>query len=607
MLSGSRTFASNIRRTLALVWRASPGWTAASAALVFAQALLPLASLELTRLVVNAVSQGVAGRPGSTAHVLLLIGLSAAAALATVIVGALSRFASVAQGQIVSDRVASLLHRKSAAVDLGYYENPDYHDTVHRAQREGSQRPTQIVAALIAGAQGAIGLVALGALLLSLGWWLGAALVAAALPGAAVRMRHSRTLYKWQRSRTGGEREAWYLNWVLTGDAFAKEVRLYRLADMLADRYAGLRGRLRGERLGYARARVRAEVAADTLSTLAGYALYGLVAVRALHGSLTLGDLVLYYGAVQRAQSSLGQLLGAVSELYEHNLFLTDLFTFIDLPATVAEPSAPKSLRSGRLQQGIRFDSVVYRYEGSERDVLCGVDLAIRPGEHAALVGANGAGKTTMIKLLCRLYDPTEGRVTIDGRDLREFSLQELRTRIGVVFQDFCCYQFTAAENVWLGDVTRPPDPIRVRAAAAAAGAAPLIEALPGGYETQLGKWFAEGTELSTGEWQKVALARAFYRDAPIVVLDEPTSAQDSPSERRVFERLHQLAVGRTAIFVSHRAATVQMADTIHVLEDGRITQSGTHVDLAAQDGGYARLFAPNGNGSSMRAATGVG
>jgi len=605
VLSMSRTFGGNLRRTMSLVWKASPGWTAVNAVLVIAQALLPLASLALIRLVVNAVAPAAAGHHASTRHVLVLVGLSAAVALAAVAAGALGRLAAVAQAQAVGDYVASVLHRKSGQVDLSYYENPDYHDTVHRAQQEGAERPTQIVSSLLSGAQGAIGLVALGALLLSLGWWLGAALVAAALPGAAVRMRHSRALYAWQRSRTTDERQAWYLNWVLTRDVFAKEVRLYGLGQLLAERYAALRERLRGERLGYARARVGAELAADALSTLAGYALYAIVAVRAAHGSLTLGDLVLYYQAVQRAQASLGQTLVSVSDLYEHNLFLSDLFEFLDLPTQVREPPVARSLPRTKLTRGIRFESVGYRYPNSKRDVLCGVDFTIAPGEHVALVGANGAGKTTLIKLMCRLYDPTEGRITIDGRDLRELSLQELRTRIAVVFQDFCCYQLTAIENVWLGDITGPPDPERVRAAAAAGGAAALIEGLPNGYDTQLGRWFAEGTELSTGEWQKVALARAFYRDAPIVVLDEPTSAQDSPSECRLFERMHQLARGRTAVFVSHRASTVQMADTIHVLEGGRITQSGTHDHLAREDGHYARLFQPPTGTPALSTAVG--
>lgn len=338
MLSAQRTFAANLRRTMSLVWKASPGWTAVNAVLVIAQALLPLASLALIRLVVNAVSQAAGHPHASAGQVLMLVGLSAAVALAIVTAGALGRLAAVAQAQTVGDHVASVLHTKSAQVDLSYYENPDYHDTVHRAQQEGAERPTQIVSSLLSGAQGAIGLVALGALLLSLGWWLGAVLVAAALPGAAVRMRHSRALYAWQRSRTTDERQAWYLNWVLTRDMFAKEVRLYGLGQLLAGRYAALRVRLRGERLGYARARVAAELAADALSTLAGYALYAIVAVRAVHGSLTLGDLVLYYQAVQRAQASLGQLLGSVSDLYEHNLFLSDLFEFLDLPSQAGEP-----------------------------------------------------------------------------------------------------------------------------------------------------------------------------------------------------------------------------------------------------------------------------
>jgi ATP-binding cassette subfamily B protein len=298
----------------------------------------------------------------------------------------------------------------------------------------------------------------------------------------------------------------------------------------------------------------------------------------------------MYTQAFQRGQGFLQQILSGLAGLYEDNLFLSNLFEFLDLRPKVVPPRHPRPVPK-LMKTGIVFDRVSFNYPGGDRKALEDVSLTIRPGEHVALVGENGAGKTTLIKLLCRLYDPAAGAITLDGVDLREYETAALRREISVILQDYARYHMTARENIWFGDITLPHEDRQVTEAARQSGADKVINGLPRGYETILGKWFEKGEELSIGEWQKVALARAFLRASQIIVLDEPTSSLDAGAEYEVFQKFRQLAEGRTAILISHRFSTVRMADRIFVLEKGGIVDSGTHDELIGRGGMYARLF----------------
>jgi len=351
-----------------------------------------------------------------------------------------------------------------------------------------------------------------------------------------------------------------------------------------------IRTQLRQERLSIDIHRSVAEIVTQSFAIMAVFAIYGFVAFRTLQGTLSIGDFVMYIQAIQRGAGYLKTVASNLGRLYENNLFLTYLFEFLALETKVKSPTTPVTLPRP-IQEGITFHDVHFHYPAGREKILNGINLTIRPGEHIALVGENGAGKSSLVKLLCRLYDPSAGRITLDGHDIREFNLTDLRQIISVVFQDFAKYQLTVQENIWLGDITRTPSPDAIRIAAELAGAHPMVERLPQGYDTLLGRWFEEGKELSIGEWQKIALARAFYRDAQIVILDEPTSAIDAKAEFELFQRFHELTKGRTAILISHRLSTVKMVDRIYVLQDGGIIESGTHDELVDGQGEYFKLF----------------
>jgi len=583
---------SNILRALRLVWDCGPHLTVATVALVLLQGLLPLAGLYLMKLVVDSVAGSLAasGKAVAFGSLALLIGLLGAVALLEAVFASLGRLVNMTQAQVVTDRMYDILHAKSLEVDLEYYESPQYHDTLHRAQREAPFRPTHLLNGLTQLVQSSISLVAMAGLLLWLHWGVVIILLAVAIPGALVRLRYAGKMHAWERKQTPTERRAWYFNWILTRDTHAKEVRLFDLGPLFMNRFREVRSQLRRERIEITNKRTMAELFALGGATVTVFGLFAFLAYRSIHGLITLGDLVMYYQAIQRGQGFLRDVLNGMAGLYEDNLFLSNLYEFLDLKPRLAEPSHPKPIPQ-LANTGIEFNHVTFQYPGESRKVLDDITLRIRPGEHIALVGENGAGKTTLIKLLCRLYDPTEGKITLDGVDLRQCRITDLRREISVIFQDYVRYHLTARENIWLGNTHLPPDQEAIVTAARQAGVDEVIAGLTNGYDTVLGKWFEGGEELSVGEWQKLALARAFLRNAQIIVLDEPTSAMDAKAEYEVFKKFHELAKGRTAILISHRLSTVKMADYIYVVEDGKIAESGTHDDLVDRGGRYADLF----------------
>lgn len=601
--------ALQLRKAVRLVWDSAPSWTAASVLLIFVQAALPLAALYLTKLIVDSVVLG----PESSSSVYILVALAALVALLAAAASSATEVIGEAQSALVTDRIQEILHAKSVEVDLEYYENPKYYENLHRAQQDAIHRPAKIVNGLLQAGRSGVSLLAVTALIVSLSWIVALVLILTGIPTAYSRWKYSRKLYLWQRDCTAKERKAWYHHWLLTGYDYAKEVRLFGLAPKFMGRYRNLRKIIRDERLSIILKRSAADLAAQGVAIVVVFATLAYIAHQALLGAITVGAMVMYFGAIQQSRSFLYGFFTSLSSLYENNLFLTNLYEFLDLEPKVAEPLTPRPVPRP-IQSGIRFSNVSFRYAGSEREVLRGVDITIRPGETVALVGENGSGKSTIAKLLCRLYDPTEGEITIDGVDLREFDTAELRREIGVLFQDYARYHFAAGENINLGrfdgglegkfdggfdrglegrsegglDGHRNAETVR---AAELAGADGFISRLEKGYDTVLGRWFDEGTELSSGEWQKVALARAFIRDSQIIILDEPTSSFDPLAEDELIGRFKDLSRGKMALLISHRLSTASMADRIYLLNAGQVVERGTHQELMEVGGRYARMF----------------
>jgi len=652
---------------LALVWRAAPGWTLASHALVVVQGLLPIALLVLTKWIVDAVAAGVASPDHALAWRQILIYIIAAGAVAVLIGIAATAAATVSeiQGRVVTDAVADKIHQKASEVDIEFFENPAGHDALYRAQEEAAYRPASVVSGLNQILQHGASVLAIAALLASLEWWVAVVLLLAAAPSALVRIGFSRRFFGWTRDHTHAERRAWYYHFLLSDGGHAREIRLFGLGGLFSTRYRDIRATLRRERLRLGTRRLASDLVGQVVASTLVFGTYAFVAARALAGAISLGGFVMYFQAFQRGLASLQGLLGGLASLYEDSLFLQNYHEFLDLPARVVDPATPVPLPAP-VRGSVEFERVTFRYPGAERDALTDVSIDIRAGEVVALVGENGSGKSTFVKLVCRFYDPDFGTVRIEGRDLRTVAQDEVRCQVSAIFQDFARYDLSMRENVWLGDANAParerwamqevaaagtaaeskrddlwlagsaavrttvgdvrenlsplgnvwPDGAgaaageswamqesaaaadvqparadRVEWALEQAGARSLTGRMPAGLDTVLGRWFDEGVELSLGEWQKIALARALYREAPIVVLDEPTSGMDALAEQRFFAAFRACIAGRTGIVVSHRFSTVKMADHIVVLDGGRLAEVGSHDELVAAGGLYARMF----------------
>ncbi len=514
------------------IWKCSHGWTLLFFVIAILRGVVTLAQLYMIKLIIDAVSSGILSehKEEVVRHVILLVLVAGVIYLFSILIDLLGNTVRQAQQLKLRDYLFEIIHRKSNSIDLEYYENSTFHDTLHRAQMEATYRPSYILNSIAGILQNSITIVVISGLLFSLHWAVALVLLVATIPGALIRLGFSRKLYRWERARTHNERLARYFSWMITGYYYAKELRLLELGNYFITRFRELRTELRRERMSIVIRRAMFEMITHLVGALAVFGSYAFIAYRTVMGVITIGDMVMYFQAFQRGTGALRQLLGGLAGVYENNLFLHNLFEFLDLKPKIVAPANGKVIPKP-LQRGINFENVSFTYPGTEIKVLEKINLKIEPGETIALVGPNGSGKTTLVKLLCRLYDPDEGKITLDDIDLREYSIENIRQEIGVLFQDFVQYHLTVRENIWFGNMDLPQDDKRIKQTAAEVGADRFIEDLPAEYDTVLGNWFEGSKQISQGEWQKIAFARSMIRDSQVLILDEPLSSLDIQAE----------------------------------------------------------------------------
>lgn len=581
------------RHALELVWATSRALTLALCGLTLVAGLLPAAVAWVGQLIVDAVVAGIASHEATGAAATepvvryIVVEACLVVALAAVQRG-LSACQSLLRAQL-GHRVNVMILEKALTLELRHFEDSEFYDKLTRARREASSRPLSLVGRTFGVVQNGISLASYAALLWALSPWAVLLLVVAGLPAFVAEAKFSGDAFRLFRWRSPETRKQMYLEAVIASDEHAKEVKLFGLGPRLLDRYREIFGVLYGEDRKLTLRRTAWGLGLGLVSTAAFYGAYAWIGVEAVVGAITLGQMTMYLLLFKQGQAAVSASLSSIGGMYEDNLYLSNLYEYLDQQVPPATGQATVGPAPG---DGVRFEGVGFTYPGVEEPAVTDVTFHLRPGQALALVGENGSGKTTLIKLLTRLYLPTEGRILVDGLDIREWDEAALRRRVGVIFQDFARYQLPVGQNVGAGDVDAWDDEPRWAQAAEQGMAAPFIDELPERYHTQLGRWFANGRELSGGQWQKIALSRAFMRSsADVLVLDEPTAAMDAEAEAQVFEHVRGLSRDKMAVLISHRFSTVRMADHIVVLDHGTVVEQGTHEALLARRGRYARLF----------------
>ncbi len=576
------------RRALQLVWQTNRRLTVALGVTTLVVGVLPAlvayVGAQLVDAVVNARS--VAGGVETALRwVAIEGGLVALLALAQ---REMSLTTTLLREQLGA-RVNVLILEKALTLDLEHFEDSEFYDRLTRARREASARPLSMVVRSFSLLQNLISLVSFAVLLWQFSPLAVLLLGLAGLPGFIAEAKFSSDAFRLFRWRSPERRAQLYLETVIAREDHAKEVKLFGLGRRLLDRYIAIHRRLYTEERKLALRRDGWGFALGLVATAALYAGYAWVVISAVQGKITVGEMTMYLLLFRQGQTAVSSVLGSISGLYEDNLYLSTLYEYLD---TQPRPVSGTEVVGPKPGDGLQLENVSFTYPGATTPAVHNISLSLRLGHSLALVGANGSGKTTLIKLLTRLYEPTAGRILLDGLDLKRWDPTALRARFAVIFQDFARYQMQVGDNIGAGDERHFDDEQRWRAAAEQGRAAPFIEDLPGGYRTQLGKWFQDGRELSGGQWQKLALARAFFRtEADILVLDEPTAAMDAGAEAEVFEHFQTLAADKMTILISHRFSTVRRADQIAVLDKGELTELGSHAELMNARGQYARLF----------------
>ena len=584
------------KEALRLVWTTDKRLTFILAALTILAGVLPGAIAFIGKLIVDAVVLAV--ETDSAADRWLVIKWIAVEAVLVVLMAAIQRALMVSQSllrALLGQRVNVMILEKAQTLELSHFEDSEFYDKMTRARREASSRPLSLVNRTFGLVQNGITLLTYGWLLVQFSWLAVAGLVVAALPAFFVETYFSGAafrLFRWQVPET---RKRNYLEWLLAREDYVKEVKLYGTGELFLDRYREIFEKLFAEDKLLTLKRGLWGFLLGALSSLAFYGAYAWIGWSAAMGWITLGGMTMYLMIFKQGQSSIAASLTAIGKMYEDILYLSNLYEFLDEKIDTNDGIALSGPTPG---DGVRFEDVSFVYPGQAIPAVDQISLQLRPGEKLALVGENGSGKTTLIKLLTRLYTPTSGRILLDGRDLNEWQLDALRQRIGVIFQDFVRYQLKVGENIGVGDVAHIESRDQQQAAAEKGMAHPFIDSMDSGYDTQLGRWFKDGRELSGGQWQKIALSRAFMRtQADILVLDEPTSAMDAEAEARIFNHFREVTQKQMAILISHRFSTVRMADQIIVLDKGKVIERGSHEELIQLNGKYAHLFAIQAKG----------
>ncbi|MBU49359.1 MAG: ABC transporter permease [Deltaproteobacteria bacterium] len=578
------------REAMQLVWQTSQKLTLALMSLTLLAGVLPGATAYISKLIVDSVLDAAKqntpeARWTAFSYVIITVVL-------VVALTAAQRGITICQSllrALLGHRVNLLILEKAQELSLSQFEDAEFYDKMTRARREASRRPLSLVTKTFGLIQNGITLSMYGVLLLQFSWWAVLILILAALPSFIAEAKFSGEAFRLFRWRVPETRQQSYLEMLLAREDFAKEVKLFGLGEIFLKRYTEIFKKLYSEDRDLTIRRGFWGFVLGLLSTLTFYAAYAWIVWATIIQRISIGEMTMYILVFRQGQSAISAVLSSVGQMYEDNLYLSNLYEFLETEAPPAKGDATEGPSPG---DGVRFEHVSFAYPGNAEPALEDVSFHIKPGQKLALVGENGSGKTTLIKLLTRLYEPTSGKITLDGLDLQDWDVHALQQRIGVIFQDFVRYQFIVGENIGVGQQEVMQDEEAWKQAAEKGMADVFIDKMPDGYQTQLGRWFKDGRELSLGQWQKIALSRAFVREsADIIVLDEPTASMDAEAEATIFARFRELTKEQMAILISHRFSTVRMADYIVVLHHGRVIEAGSHEALLEQDGRYAHLF----------------
>ncbi|WP_233145519.1 ABC transporter ATP-binding protein [Labilibacter marinus] len=582
---------NDIFRSLKIVWNCSPKWTLVNAAVVVVKGIVPLMLIFIIQYLVDGVS--ILALQANTKDVYLtLVNILLFAGGVFVLNAVLNSVSGIIREKhsfFITDAVQNMIHERTTSLNFVNYDDYNFQNIYYRAINEANYRPSKIYYGFIGLVQNVITLALIASLLASLHWFMLVGLILISIPVVIIRLNFSQKIYAFQREHTEEERYVNYYNRLLTGKEFAKELRIFNLSKLFKQRFEESKVDLRVKHFGMLKLKTKYELLLQIIMALALISVFGYISFQAVNGNLTQGQMVMFFLALYRGYSFLQDLLSQISGLYEDGLFLKNLFEFMD-HKELRKKQSRSAVFPVPLKTGIIIEKVFFKYPNSSRHVFKNLNLNINKGETIALVGANGAGKSTLVKLLCGLYEPDKGSIRADGVDISTVSQQSISENVSAVFQDFMLYNFSAKENIWLGNISKSQNDEAIVESAQKSGVNDLIQELPKGYETTLGTLFKDSEMLSVGEWQRIALSRSFFNDAQMVILDEPTSSMDAFTETNLIENFKAITKGRTAIIVSHRMSTIHLADRIIVLDDFGVAEEGTPEELLKKKGHFYQM-----------------